>query len=189
MPTKKIRRITSKSVNYGLITLAVLGIFITGLAIYFAYSENNQNIAYAGKPAPWYASSIECTLDPSSTDTISPTIQITSPLDGGTVPANDGTNQANIKISVTASDNQLFFTGTSSGKTNAWLLRDGAFRASNWWDGNGLLNGSIINDTPFYFWDGTTYKNAGRKITYQVGMCDFAGNKAYSNTITVTTVK
>lgn len=184
MPRKTKKKIKIK--NGLLIPVLVLGGMIIGFGIFNFFIKSNDNTVEAGRNEPWYTAYTTCTLDPSSTDRTPPTVRITNPVDGDTVPAGDGT--ANIRITVIASDDQQFFAGGLRGNSKAWLLRNGEVRGIDEMDENGNLV-SIINDTPFYFWDGLNFRGSGRKTAYQIGICDFAGNKAYSNTVTVTGVR
>ena len=140
----------------------------------------SQNEAQAAKPTPWYNYLVTCTLDPASTDRTPPKVTITAPKDGGIITLIKG--QANVKIDVIASDDQVLYQPSlQNSQTKAWLLVNGDIRDFS------INHGVIYNDTTFSFWWGvTTSVTAGKTYEFKVGMCDAAGNQVYSPVVKVT---
>ena len=165
-----------------IITLAVFTIsgFFLGV-LYMLYplngSQNSSTLeAQAAKREPWHTSYTTCNLDPNSTDRTPPTVRITNPLNGGTIPKGDGT--ANVRIEAVASDNLPL----GNGDTKSSFYVNGVVKDIMPYE---LIN----NDTPYDFYWGAPKSILGKTYSFQVKICDAAGNEAWSPIIKVTTAR
>lgn len=131
---------------------------------------------YAAKKDPWYTSYITCNLDPNSTDRTPPTVQIISPVNGGTIPKGDGT--ANVRIEAVASDNLPL----GSGDTKSSFFVNGVVKDIQPYE-------LISNDLPYDFYWGAPNPTPGKTYSFQVKVCDAAGNEGWSPVIKVTTAR